>query len=127
MPKKLRPEVDLMAFKCRTLKVNTCIRLSLVITANKNGERRRCSGYLMHSGKSENEIMPSNRLRAYYSINLQWLEACGDSVHAGNTADYRKNSEKHSGNQNLACLTVINHHSSTKNELGKTDLFFLIA
>lgn len=79
----------------------------------------------MHSGKSENEIMPSNRLRAYYSINLQWLEACGDSVrHAGNTADCRKDSEKHSGNQNLACLTVINHQSSTKNELGKTVLFF---
>jgi hypothetical protein len=27
MPKKLRPAVDLMAFKCRTLKVNNCFEL----------------------------------------------------------------------------------------------------
>jgi hypothetical protein len=32
MPKKLRPAVDLMAFKCRTLKVKTFDRLKLFIT-----------------------------------------------------------------------------------------------
>ena len=54
----------------RRLKVNTFICLTLVNTANTTGETRRCSGYLMHSGKSEIEIMPSNRLRVYYYINF---------------------------------------------------------
>jgi hypothetical protein len=46
MPKKLRPAVDLMAFKCRTLKVNNkmgiCHLIAMVFTFEmlKNGQSK---------------------------------------------------------------------------------------